>query len=460
MTKRIRLNFIEKNCPTVDNIGMWRHPDSRPELYKQLDYWTDLAKLLEEARFDAIFFADALGPFSTYGNSRDTAVREGMSLPINDPFYLVPAMAAVTEHLGFAVTSSITYDHPYAMARKMSTLDHLTGGRIGWNIVTSNLNSAALNFGWREQLEHDRRYDRGDEFLEVCYKLWERSWEDDAVVRDRQRRVYTDPAKVRDIGHEGEFFKVPGIHLCEPSPQRTPVLFQAGSSQRGRLFAAKHAECVFLNAMTPEETKYLVDDIRSKAKEAGRDPADILFFPRFVPVVAPTEKEARDKFESYLEHVSTEGTLALLSSWSGIDFSAFGRDELLAFIERKGNGSQYIADYLSRASVERPLTVPDLAKLYAFGGIENVAVGSAEQIAERMIAFADATGIDGFNVAYAIRPASVRDFADLVVPELQRLGRVQSEYEAGSLRGKLFGNGDRLKPGHPGTTAEINIPAI
>ncbi|RIE00318.1 NtaA/DmoA family FMN-dependent monooxygenase, partial [Cohnella faecalis] len=321
-----------------------------------------------------------------------------------DPLYLIPAMAAVTEHLGFAVTSSITYDHPYAMARKMSTLDHLTGGRIGWNIVTSNLNSAALNFGWREQLEHDRRYDRGDEFLEVCYKLWERSWEDDAVVRDRQRRVYTDPSKVHDIGHEGEFFKVPGIHLSEPSPQRTPVLFQAGSSQRGRLFAAKHAECVFLNAMTPEETKYLVDDIRSKAKEAGRDPADILFFPRFVPVVAPTEREAREKFESYLEQVSTEGTLALLSSWSGIDFSAFGRDELLAFIERKGNGSQYIADYLSRASAERPLTVPDLAKLYAFGGIENVAVGSAEQIAERMIAFADATGIDGFNVAYAIRP--------------------------------------------------------
>ncbi|WP_233568236.1 LLM class oxidoreductase [Cohnella faecalis] len=157
--------------------------------------------------------------------------------------------------------------------------------------------------------------------------------------------------------------------------------------------------------------------------------------------------------------MSTEGTLALLSSWSGIDFSAFGRDELLAFIERKGNGSQYIADYLSRASAERPLTVPDLAKLYAFGGIENVAVGSAEQIAERMIAFADATGIDGFNVAYAIRPASVRDFADLVVPELQRLGRVQSEYEAGSLRGKLFGHGDRLKPGHPGTRTELNANA-
>ncbi|SFB02439.1 FMN-dependent oxidoreductase, nitrilotriacetate monooxygenase family [Cohnella sp. OV330] len=455
MGKRIRLQFIEKNCPTVDNIGMWTHPDSKPELYNQLDYWVSLARTLEKARFDGIFFADALGTFSTYGNSRDTAVREGMSLPINDPMYLVPAMAAVTEHLGFAVTGSLTYDHPYAMARKMSTLDHLTGGRIGWNIVTSNLDSAARNYGLDAQLEHDRRYDRGDEFLEACYKLWERSWEEDAVVRDRTRVVYAEPAKVHDIGHRGEFFSVPGIHLCEPSPQRTPVLFQAGSSQRGRRFAARHAECVFLNAMTPEETKLLVDDVRAKAEEEGRDPADLLFFPRFVPVVAPTEAEAKEKFESYLAHVSTEGTLALLSSWSGIDFSRFGRDELLAFIERKGNGSQYISDYLARVSTERPLTVPDLARLYAFGGIENVSVGSPRQIAERMISFADYTGVDGFNIAYAIRPDSIGDFARLVVPELQRAGRVQTEYRPGTLRAKLLGGGDRLAAAHRGARVEI-----
>lgn len=455
MAKRIRLNFVEKNCPTVDNIGMWTHPDSQPELYLELDYWTELARLLERARFDAIFFADALGTFSTYGGSRDTAVREGMSLPINDPLYLIPGMAAVTEHLGFAVTSSITYDHPYALARKFSTLDHLTGGRIGWNIVTSNLDSAAKNFGLDEQLEHDRRYDRGDEFLEACYKLWERSWEDGAVVRDKRGRVYTDPAKVREIGHCGEFFRIPGIHLCEPSPQRTPVLFQAGSSRRGRRFAALHAECVFLNAMTPEETKFLVDDIRAQAKEAGRDPESVMFFPRFVPVVAATEREAKEKFEDYLNHVSAEGTLALLSSWSGIDFSAYGRDELLAFVRRKGNGSQYIADYLSRAAAERPLAVSDLAKLYAFGGIENVTVGSAEQVAEKMIEFADYTGIDGFNIAYATRPGSIREFAELVVPELQKAGRAQTEYADGVLRDKLFGRGSRLDANHPGSRVRI-----
>ncbi|MEK3916348.1 LLM class flavin-dependent oxidoreductase [Paenibacillus sp. FSL H7-0331] len=456
MSKRIGLNFIEKNCPTVDNIGLWTHPDSRASDYKELSYWTELAQLLERGRFDAIFFADALGTFSTYKNSRDTAVSEGMSLPINDPSYLIPAMAAVTEHLGFVVTSSITYDHPYALARKMSTLDHLTNGRIGWNIVTSNLNSAALNFSLTEQMEHDTRYDRGDEFLNVCYKLWQCSWESDAVVRDRINRVYTDPAKIHEIRHKGTFFKEPGIHLCEPSPQRTPVLFQAGSSTRGRQFAAQHAECIFLNAMTVEETRFLVQDIRNKAEAAGRDPQQLRFFPRFVPVVAPTEAEAKTKFAEYVRYVSTEGTLALLSSWSGIDLSAYTPDELLAYIRKKSNGSQYIADYLRRLDEGKRWTTEELAELYAFGGAGNVTVGSPQQIADYMEAFVESTGVDGFNLAYAVRGKSICEFIDEVVPELQRRGSIQTSYKPGTLRDNLFNHGPHTPSDHPASQVRID----
>jgi len=454
MTKRLRLNAVEMASPLQDNAGMWRAEGNRADRYKDLDYWTDLARLLERGRFDAVFFADILGVYDVYRGSRDTAVREGLYVPMNDPAYAIPAMAAVTEHLGFAVTSSITYDHPYSLARKMSTLDHLTGGRVGWNIVTSNLDSAARNYGLEAQIAHDERYERGDEFLEVAYKLWEASWDDDAVVRDAQGRVYADPSKVRDIGHEGRYFRVPGIHLCEPSPQRTPVLFQAGSSERGREFAARHAECVFLNAMTAEETKFLVEDIRGRARKHGRNPADVLFFPKINPVVGRTEEEAQAKWEAYLKAASPEGSLSLLSAWTGIDFAEYGASELLSFI-RKGeqrSGSNYLADFFSRNHGDADWTKEELARYFAFGGVGSVTVGSPERIADKLESFADETGVDGFNIAFATRHETFRDFVELVVPVLQSRGRAQTEYEPGTFRHKLFGAGPSLPAEHPGTS--------
>ncbi|MCS0542529.1 NtaA/DmoA family FMN-dependent monooxygenase, partial [Aeromonas veronii] len=242
MTKQIRLNVFDMTSAMHNSHGLWKHPNSeRHTQYKDLDYWIDLAKLLERGKFDAVFFADVLGIYDVYKQSKHPSIRDGVQVPLNDPAFVVPAMASVTEHLSFAVTVSTTYEHPFGHARRFSTLDHLTKARIAWNIVTSYLPNAARNFGLPEMLKHDARYDLADEFLEVSYKLWEGSWEDNAVIADASQEILIDPSKVHEINHKGEYFSVEGPHLSEPSIQRTPVIYQAGTSERGKEFAAKHA---------------------------------------------------------------------------------------------------------------------------------------------------------------------------------------------------------------------------
>ena len=235
------------------NFGLWRHPEDQTAGYTDMRYWVELARAPRRGGFDGLFIADAVGQLDVFGGDADCRAEPGVQTPVTDPLLAVSAMAAATEHLGFGITVSTTYESPYLLARKFSTLDHLTGGRVGWNIVTSLLDSAARNIIGRDrQIPHDERYAMAQEFLEVTYKLWEGSWESDAVVRDRERGVYTDPAKVHAIGHEVAYFSVPGAHLVEPSPQRTPVLFQAGTSPAGREFAARNAELVFASDPRPD----------------------------------------------------------------------------------------------------------------------------------------------------------------------------------------------------------------
>ena len=205
--------------------------------YNAIEHWTDLACLLERGKFDAIFLADVVGTYDVYGGTADAALRGGVQVPVNDPMMLVSAMAFVTKHLGFAVTANLSYEHPYLFARRLSTLDHLTRGRIGWNIVTGYLDSAARGMGESRQRAHDDRYDLADEFLSVVYQLWEASWSDDAVRRDKAAALYADPAKIKRIAHRGPRYALDAIHLCAPSPQRTPLLYQAGSSSKGTDFA-------------------------------------------------------------------------------------------------------------------------------------------------------------------------------------------------------------------------------
>jgi len=442
--RRLLLNAFHMNCVSHIQQGLWVRDDTRQLEYTRLDPWVELAQILEKGCFDALFLADVVGVYDTYRGGPETSIVEAMQIPVNDPALLIPAMAHVTEHLGFAFTSSILQTHPFTFARQVSTLDHLTQGRVAWNVVTSYLPNAGASLGLGCLPAHDERYDRADEYLDVTYKLWEGSWEDDAVLRDTQRGIYADPAKIHPIHHVGKHYEVAGPHLSEPSPQRTPLLFQAGSSTRGRQFAAKHAECVFI--VVPRQSlsaaSSVISDIRSQAVRRGRHPEDILFFQGLSPVVGGTEAEAKAKEAEYLEQVSTEGVLAHLSGSIGVDLAAIDLDRPLETLESqtmRGSIKGLIESAPDQTQTFRDLTRSRLAGQFL--------TGAPEQIADALQTWHEA-GVDGFNLVYSITPGTFVDFIEAVVPVLQKRGLAQREYVPGPLRQKIFGH-PRLSTRHP-----------
>lgn len=439
MSRRIVLNAFDMTCVTHQSAGTWRHPDNQAWRYNDLHYWTELAQLLERGRFDSLFIADVLGTYDVYRDSAAPSLVDAVQVPVNDPFAQVPAMALVTEHLGFGVTAALTYEQPYSLARRFSTLDQLTGGRVAWNVVTSYLNSAAVNLGLTQQIGHDARYDIADEFLDVTYKLWEGSWDDDAVVRDRGRGVYTDPTKVHPIGHVGEHYRVPGVHLCEPSPQRTPVIFQAGASPRGRAFAAKHGEGVFIAPATVAQARATSDDIRDRAEALGRSRDSVKIFALLTVITATTDEAARAKHAEYLSYASAEGALSLYGGWTGVDFSTYDPDQPL--VEVANDSLRSVLTTLTTVDPDRRWTPLDLVEQRSVGGSGPVVVGSPQTVADELERWVDEGGIDGFNLAYAVTPGTFVDLVELVVPELQRRGRARTEYEGSTLRESLFGPG-------------------
>jgi len=448
MPKQIRLNAFDMNCVGHQSPGLWTHPRDRADSYNTLDYWVDLARTLERGKFDAIFLADVLGIYDVYRGSAATALEHAVQVPVNDPLMVIPAMAYVTRHLGFGVTCALSYEHPYPFARRMSTLDHLTGGRIGWNIVTGYLDSAARGMGRTEQAGHDDRYEIAEDYMQAVYKLWEASWEDGAVLRDRTQRRFADPDRIHRIQHDGPHFKVDAIHLCEPSPQRTPVLYQAGASARGRQFAAQHAECVFINGPSKTVIGAIARDLRSRAAGCGRDPADLVIFGMITVITAPTTAEADEKYRDYLRYVSEDGALALMSGWTGVDFAALPRDEPVRFTAR--NAMTSALEAFTTADPDRQWTVSEIARHAAIGGRGPVLVGSSVQIADALQDWVAETGIDGFNLAYALTPETFSDIVDLVIPELQTRGAYKRDYAPGTLREKLYGAGHaRLPASHP-----------
>jgi len=446
------------NCVAHQSPGLWRHPEDRSSQYKDLSYWADLARLLERGRFDGLFIADVLGTYDVYGASDEAAIRQAAQVPVNDPLLLVSAMALVTEHLGFGITTGTGFEHPYPFARRVSTLDHLTKGRVGWNVVTGYLPSAARNMGQTDQPAHDARYDHADEYLEVLYKLWEGSWEDDAVIRDRERGVFTDPDKVHHIGHAGTHFIVPGIHLSEPSPQRTPVLFQAGASPRGVRFAAENAEAIFTAAPTKEILRETVTTIRRELELAGRDPYAAKIFNLSTVITAATDEEARAKHAEYLSYGDPEGALVFMSGWMGVDLAGYGLDEPIGNVDSNAILSAVKA-FQSADPDGGEWAVRDIADWGKIGGIGPLIVGSGERVADVLQEWVAETDVDGFNLAYAITPGTFADFVDHVVPVLTARGAYQSEYAPGTLRNKLFGRGDRLPDEHRGSRYRVGGPS-
>jgi long-chain alkane monooxygenase len=449
--KKILLNAFDMNCVGHINHGLWTHPRDQSTDYRKLSYWTNLAKLLEKGLFDGLFIADIVGAYDIYQQSVDVTLNESVQLPVNDPMMLVSAMAAATQHLGFGITVNLTYEPPYLLARRFSTLDHLTDGRIGWNIVTGYLDSAARAMGLTEQIAHDERYDRADEYLDVLYKLWEGSWEDDAVVRNRDARQFADPAKVHKVNHHGRYYNVEGYHLCEPSPQRTPVLFQAGSSGRGQAFAIRHAECVFVSSQSKEGTRKLVDALRDQAAQAGRDPADLKIFMGITVVVGRTTEEAEAKFEEYARYASPEAGLAHFAAGTGIDYSKFDLDDELD--PPGGHKSRGIESSVQRVTDGKSgWTVRRLLDQLKLGGRYTTIVGNPVEVADALESWVEEAGVDGFNLTRTVTPASYEDFIDLVIPELQARGAYKTSYADGTLREKLFGGGARLPDQHAGAS--------
>ena len=445
MTKPIRFNAFEMNCIGHQSPGLWRHPRDRSWAYNDLEYWTDLAKLLERGIFDSIFIADVIGYYDVYKGSLYHALEQGVQIPVNDPLQLANPIAQATQHLGIGITASTSFEHPYTFARRLSTADHHTKGRIGWNIVTSYLESGAKNIGQGGLRSHDNRYDVAAEYVEVLYKLFEGSWEDGAVLRDRERGVFADPAKIHEIGHKGKYFDVPGYHLCEPSPQRTPVLFQAGASGAGKAFAAANAECVFISTPLKSATAAYVREVRQQVSAQGRDPNKVLVYAMATIIVDETDAKARAKYEDYQKYASYDGALVLMSGWTGIDFGRYAATDTVKKVQTTA-----ITSAVERLTDgEKVWTIEELAKWGGIGGMGPLFVGSASTVADLLQEWVEETGVDGFNLAYALAHETFADVIGHLVPELQKRGVYPSAYREGTLRDKLFGNGPLLPASHP-----------
>jgi len=445
MPQEIRLNAFDMACVGHIQHGMWTHPRDTSAQYNTLSHWLDLARLLERGLFDGLFLADVLGIYDVLDGSPDAALRGAVQVPLLDPAMIVPAMAAVTSQLGFGITANLSYEAPYLFARRMSTLDHLTQGRIGWNIVTGYLDSAARAMGLDRQMRHDDRYDMAEEYMEVVYRLWEESWGEDSVLRDAAASrytdaVFTDPGRVRRIRHEGKQYRLDAHHLCEPSPQRTPVLYQAGASARGQVFAARHAECVFLNGGPAEDVAKQVAGLRALAA-----PREIRIFVGATLVLGRTDAEAEEKLAEYRRHSSVEGALAHAAASLGIDFGRYGMDEPIG--AGLGNAIQSNVSAMRRATGQ-DFTKRNLIHQFILGSRQKPMVGSVERIAQQLIAYVAETGVDGFNLSRTVFPECLVEVVEQLVPALQERRAYKRDYAPGTYREKLFGHA-RLRAPHP-----------
>jgi FMN-dependent oxidoreductase (nitrilotriacetate monooxygenase family) len=295
MPRDISINAFYTSAPAQSWAGMWNHPEAEGPGYKTLEFWTNLAKLCERGLFDSIFLADTIGISDAYGGSPAAMLRSGAFCPSNDPMMVIPVMASVTKHLSFGVTGNTSYEPPFLLARRLSTLDHLTGGRLAWNVVTGTQQAGEKAMGLTDLPAHDKRYEVAEEYMDLMYNLLESCWDDDAVVLDRENGIYADPSRVHRIKFESEHFRCDGYHMSEPSPQRTPMIYAAGASGRGSAFAGKHGECALMSANDMAFAKRICDAYRQAAVNAGRTPESIKVYNVATVVVAPSQSEAEDR---------------------------------------------------------------------------------------------------------------------------------------------------------------------
>lgn len=409
-----------------NSISFWRHPDVRTDASVSLDFYKQQALKAEEGKFDLLFIADGL-----YINEKSNP----HFLNRFEPLTLLSALAAVTANIGLVATLSTSYSEPFTVARQFASIDHLSGGRAGWNVVTSPLEGSALNFGKGGHPDHALRYEIAEEHLEVVKGLWD-SWEDDAFVRDKASGVFFDPAKLHALNHNGPRFSVQGPLNIARSKQGYPVIFQAGSSEAGKTLAAKSADAVYTAHETFEEAREFYRDVKSQAAAYGRNPDEILIFPGIGPIVGKTEEEAERKYREIAGLVTIDQALHYLGRYfEHFDFSRFPLDEPFPDLGDFGSNSfRSTTDKIKREAKEQALTLRQVALRASTP--RTAFIGTPGKIADLIQQWFDGGAADGFNIRTVV-PNALADFVDLVVPVLQQRGLFRTEYESDTLRGNL-----------------------
>ena len=412
---------------TGSNMASWRHPTAVLDAAINLQYYRDLTRRAEEAKLDFAFFGDGL-----YISEKS----HPNFLNRFEPLTLLAALAMETTHIGLAATLSTTYSDPFTVARQFMSIDHLSGGRAGWNVVTSPLEGSAANYSRPGHPAHDLRYQMASEYIEITKGLWD-SWEDDAFIRDQASGEFIDPDKMHRLDHEGEFFSVQGPLNISRSPQGRPVLIQAGSSEAGRGFAATIADAVFTGQATRADAEAFSADVKGRAAEAGRDPAEVLILPGCSPIVGRTPEEAEEKYLEIAGLVEIEQALNYMGRFfNDLDFTQYDLDAPFPELGDYGrNGWESSTDSIKKTAREKELTLREMALQVTTGRHEFI--GTAEQVADRMQDWFESGACDGFMLSGAVLPQGFNDFVDDVLPILKERGLFRTEYEADTLRGNL-----------------------
>ncbi|NKB60475.1 MAG: NtaA/DmoA family FMN-dependent monooxygenase [Alphaproteobacteria bacterium] len=433
--KKMHIAQFLVHGPTYHSLAMWRHPKSemtkdnwaRPELYQHI------ARTCERGMFDMVFFADLNYISDTFRGSLEPALRYAVQAPEHDPVPLLSYMGAVTSHIGLGATLSVSHHHPFYMARLWATLDHLTGGRAAWNVVTSVNDNQAANYG-AEREPTDTRYEKAGEFIDVCQQLWN-SWDEDAVVMDRENAIFTDSTKVRRIEFEGEFYKSRGPLNVIRSPQNGPALLQAGTSPKGKALAAKYADAIFAIQPHARDAAAYYVDIKGRMEAIGRDPNTCKILYGMQPIIGESEAEAAEKQEFHNSLVPEDGGMAILSAHLNFDMSTLSPDVEMA--SRTEPELQRMKPRYTKPS-GGSYTAREIATRHGQSVSLPQFVGTAKSVADQMEAFVDTVGGDGFMISPIYCPGAIEEFVDLVVPELQRRGLFRTAYSGTTQRAHLL----------------------
>lgn len=437
MTTKRRSGHIKLGAlihPTGNHVAAWLHPESQIDAGTNFEHYVEVAQIAEQGKLDVIFFADAV---ATRDGKLDALSRWPQYMVFFEPTTLIAGLSARTKNIGFIATATTSYNEPYNIARRFASLDHISGGRVGWNVVTSANQSEAYNFGRDEHFDHAFRYERAREFVNVTQGLWD-SWDDDAFMRDRASARYFDPQKVHMLNHVGEHFKVRGPLNLARSPQGYPVIAQAGSSEPGKELAAETAEVVFTSQQTIEKAREFYADVKRRMARYGRHPDALKIMPGLNPIVGRTEAEAREKYEYLQSLIHPSVGLELLQAVCGdYDLTQCDLDKPLPEGIPETNSSKSSLKMLYQLTKERGFTLRQLYQYYANARGQRTIVGTPEQIADDLEQWFNAEAVDGFLLQPSYLPDSLSDFTTLVVPELQRRGLFRQEYEGTTLRENL-----------------------